>query len=68
MEAGEGADAQALDQLQQLQLIVGIEVVGRFVEDQQLRLLGQGPGKDHPLLLSAREGGECMIAKACKPG
>lgn len=64
MNAGEGADVQALDQLQQLQLVARVEVVGRFVEDQQLRLLGQGAGEDHPLLFSAREGGEGVVFKA----
>lgn len=49
VNAGEGADTQAFDQLQQLQLITRVEVIGRFIKNQQLRLLGQCPGEDYPL-------------------
>ena len=64
MNAGQGADLQALDQLQQLQLIARVEVIGRLVEDQQFGLLGQGPGEDHTLFFTPREGGEGVVFKA----
>ena len=52
VDARQGADVQALDQLQKLKLITRVEVVGRFVEDQQLWLLGQGAGEDDPLFFT----------------
>ncbi|MNG31469.1 hypothetical protein D3C84_1172820 [compost metagenome] len=53
MDARQGTDPQAPYLLQQLQLIARIEVVGRLVEDQQLRLLNQRAGEDYPLLFTA---------------
>ena len=64
VDARQGADLQALDQLQQLELIAWIEVVGRFVEDQQLRLLSQGAGENDALFFAARQRGEGVIFEA----
>ncbi|MNH11813.1 hypothetical protein D3C79_713370 [compost metagenome] len=64
MDAGQGADPQTAHLLQQLQLIAGIEMVGRLVEDQQLRLLDQCPGEDHSLLFAARQADKAVIIEA----
>lgn len=64
VDARQGADLQALDQLQQFELIAWIEVVGRFVEDQQLRLLSQGAGEYDALFFAARQRGEGVIFEA----
>ena len=64
VDARQGADLQAFDQLQQFELIARIEVIGRLVEDQHLRLLSQGASEDHALFFTAGEGGEGMILEA----
>ena len=64
VDAGQGADVQAFDPLQQFDLKARIEVIDGLIEDQQLRLLGQGAGEDHPLLFSAGEGGKGVIVEA----
>lgn len=38
-----------------------VEVVGRFVKDQEVEGLGQEPGEDYPALLAAREVGDPFI-------
>lgn len=38
-----------------VQLVPDVEVVGRFVQDQQGRLLGQGTGDEHALAFAAGE-------------
>ena len=53
-----------LTSLQQLKLIARVEVIGRLVEDQHLRLLSQGAGEDHPLFFTAGEGGEGVVFEA----
>src|SRR5690606_40217214 len=52
MEAGQGTQAEAAQVLQQLELVPRVEVVGRFVKNQQPRLLHQRTGQQHPLLLT----------------
>ncbi len=47
------ARLQFLEQLQDLQLHGDVECRGRFVGDQQFRLIGQGHGDHHPLALAA---------------
>ncbi|MCY1441959.1 hypothetical protein D9M71_583000 [compost metagenome] len=63
MDARQGTDTQAPHLLQQLQLITRIEVVGRLVEDQQLRLLNQRAGEDYPLLFTARQAGKTVVVE-----
>ncbi len=46
---------QFLEQFEDLQLHGDVECCGRFVGDQQLGLVGQRHGDDHPLPLSARQ-------------
>ena len=45
-----------LEQLFQLVERVHVEVVGRFVEDQHIGRLGQGPGQQQAVALAARQG------------
>ncbi|MCY1366614.1 hypothetical protein D9M69_535180 [compost metagenome] len=64
VDARQGADIQALDQLQKLKLKMRVEVVGRLVKDQQLWLLGQGAGEDDPLFFTTGESGEPVVFEA----
>lgn len=61
VEAGQQAQAGAAQVLQQGQLVARVEVVGRFVEHQQARLLGQGPGQQHTLLFATGQVGETLL-------
>ena len=45
---------QPLEQFQYLDLMVDVEMHGRLVEEQNLGLLRQRHGDDHPLLFAAR--------------
>ena len=38
-----------------------VEVVGRLVQDQELRWRGQGRGQGHPLGLATREGADLRL-------
>ncbi len=58
VEARQGAQAEAAQQAQKLQLVARVEVVGRFVEDQQARLLNQRASQQGALLLATGEAGE----------
>lgn len=58
MEARQGAQAEAAQQAQKLQLVARVEVVGRFVEDQQARFLDQRASQQGALLLATGEAGE----------
>jgi hypothetical protein len=75
VDARQGADLQALDQLQQFELIAWIKVVGRLIEDQQLGLLRQGAGENNALFFAARQRRKSVIFEAfeahrlqCLPG
>ncbi len=61
VEAGQRRQAQCLDLAQQFELVARVEVVGRLVEDQHLRLLHQGTGEQSALLLATREAGEGLL-------
>jgi len=61
VKAGQGRQPQRLDLPQQLQLVAWVEVVGRLVENQQLRLLHQGPRQQRTLLLAAGQAGERLL-------
>src|SRR5699024_3272254 len=50
---------------EQCELGRDVQVVGRFVQQQQARLLGQCPGELHPLALPAGEGGEVPVGQVC---
>lgn len=58
VEARQGAQAEAAQQAQKLQLVARVEVVGRFVEDQQARFLDQRASQQGALLLATGEAGE----------
>ena len=55
-------------QLHELELVLDVQVVGRLVQHQHRRLLGQGPGDKHPLLLPAGQGGEPLLPQGGQPG
>ena len=72
---------QASDELENLNLVADIQVVCRFVQKQNLRLLGQGFGYQHPLSLAAGEFGyqpvfelqgvgkpHCLVSDCVVPG
>ena len=46
------ARLQLLEQLEDLQLHGDVQSGGRFIGNQQLRLVGQGHGNHHPLALA----------------
>ena len=48
--------AELADQLADLADLVGVEAVGRLVEDQQFRVVDQGVGQADPLAVALREG------------
>ncbi|SLM90884.1 hypothetical protein FM105_02285 [Brevibacterium yomogidense] len=50
-------------QSEDAQLRVGVQVVGRLVEEQQLRLLRECAGESHPLPLAAGQGREATLGE-----
>ncbi len=58
---------QLLENMQNLFSRIGIHVGGRFVQQQQLRIAAEGPGDEHPLLLSPRKGPEGTAFQIVKP-
>jgi hypothetical protein len=55
VEPREGGDAEIGDEIGEVELGPHVEVVGGLVEHDQRRLLGEGPGDQHPLVLTTRE-------------
>ncbi len=55
MKAGQCAEFQLPQVVQQLQLVTGIEMVGRLIQNQQTGLLHQCPGQQCSLFFAARE-------------
>ncbi len=53
--------AQRVDQLEGLDPPAEVERAGGLVEEQDRRLLGQGPGEHQTLQLPARQGGEAAL-------
>lgn len=49
--------------LQHTELVAVIQRGGGLVHDEELRLLAQGAGNEHQLLLAAGEGGEFRCAR-----
>src|SRR5690606_9339548 len=67
MEARQGTQAEAAQVLQQLELVPRVEVVGRFVKNQQPRLLHQRTGQQHPLLLTTGQVGKGKLRIGTHP-
>ncbi len=63
MQGREDGDAESRDQLQNLDLIADVEVVGGLVEDEVVGALGQRPGDQHPLFLAPRQGVEAALGE-----
>lgn len=53
MEDGEGGDPGGADQVQQSEAGPDVEVVGRFVQDEQARALDERPCQQDALVLDA---------------
>ena len=49
---------EVFDEFSHLPDLVGIEADGRFVEDEQIRVMNQGVGKSDPLFLALGEGAD----------
>ena len=58
----------ALEDGQQLQLIADVEKTRRLVEDDELRLLAEGPGKQDALPLAVADGLEGPVGKVERVG
>ena len=58
----------ALEDGQQLQLIADVEKTRRLVEDDELRLLAEGPGKQNALPLAVADGLEGPVGKVERVG
>lgn len=56
MQGSDDCQRQASDQVQHLKLVTNIEVVGRLVENQKPRLLGERTSHHNPLAFAARQG------------
>jgi hypothetical protein len=54
----EHGDAEPGDDLEDLNLVMDVEVVGRLVQDEMVGFLGQRPGDQNELLLAAGQGVE----------
>ncbi len=55
VQGNHGGHGQCVNNVQNRQLVLDIQVVGRFVQQQDLRALGQGASDMHALTLAARE-------------
>ena len=58
----------ALEDGQQLQLVADVEKTRRLVEDDELRLLAEGPGKQDALPLAVADGLEGPVGKVERVG
>lgn len=47
--------AEAAEEIEGVQLVAEVEMGGRFVEEEEWRVLGQGAGEDDPLEFAAAE-------------
>jgi len=65
-EHGALALAELDDQVPHVGHALGVQPVGRFVEDEQLRLLQQGGGDAEPLLHAHRVGAELVLGAGCQ--
>ena len=59
---------RVLRQIQHVGACPGIEVVGRFVEQEHPRLLGYGPGDGRALALATRKPFELAVTEGRQPG
>lgn len=55
MQRDDAGDGQACNELQQADLVLDVQMVGRLIKDQLARALGQGAGDVGALLFAARE-------------
>ena len=63
VDRGNYRAVQPPHQIHQLKLKLNVQMVGGFVKNQAGRLLCQRPRQDHPLLLTAGEGGKGTVRK-----
>ena len=61
MDRRDDGQIKAFYDIHQLQLILDIEVVRRFIEDQARCLLRKRAGQNDPLLFAAGSGGEGAV-------
>lgn len=67
MKGDDRGDPKLLHEVQELELVADVEMVGRFIEQEVLGLLSEGPGEHHTLPLATGEVGELTMAKGCCP-
>ena len=58
---GVALPAQSTHLLQNPKLVAVVQGRGRLVHDEDVRLLGQGPGYEHQLLLTAGKMGKAPV-------
>ena len=63
VDSGNHGSIQRPYQIHQLELVLDIQMIRGFVQNQAWGLLGQCAGQDYPLLLSAGEGGKGPVCK-----
>jgi hypothetical protein len=59
----EHGDTEPGDDLEDLDLVVDVEVVGGFVEDEMVGFLGQRPGDEDELFFAAGQGVEAALGQ-----
>ncbi|MNW58566.1 hypothetical protein D3C74_364410 [compost metagenome] len=65
MQRCQDADVQSANNIQDLQLVLDIQMIGRFVQNQKIRLLSEYTSQNDALLLPA---GQRRIIAACMSG
>ena len=63
VQSNHGGHRQCVDHLQDCQLVLDIQVIGRFVQQQDPRALGQGASDVHALTLAAGEAAPGALAQ-----
>ena len=68
MQGDHAGDGQFGDQVQQVELVLDVEVVGRFVQQQLARLLGEGAGDLRALAFAAGKRVPGLAGTVGEPG
>lgn len=55
VQGDHSGEAEACRQRQNVELVSDVEVVGRFVHDEKVRILGERSGHENALALAARQ-------------
>ena len=68
MDDGHRCQTKTTHSLQQVNLVTQVEMIRGFVQEQDLRILGESSGQLNTLPLPSREGRPCPVSKISNSG